>query len=104
MYCLVLALIHQRLTEFALLPVASVCRDNVLLTCVFVAAPGGILLCFVDQLFFCASGEQEKVNLSTYDVHCIAGVLKKYLRELPNPLIPVEMYNQFIEASSEWTI
>ncbi|XP_070196149.1 phosphatidylinositol 3-kinase regulatory subunit alpha-like [Littorina saxatilis] len=44
-------------------------------------------------------GEQEKVNLSTYDVHCIAGVLKKYLRELPNPLIPVEMYNQFIEAS-----
>ncbi|XP_076440880.1 phosphatidylinositol 3-kinase regulatory subunit alpha-like isoform X2 [Babylonia areolata] len=44
-------------------------------------------------------GEQEKVNLSTYDVHCIAGVLKKYLREMPNPLIPVDMYNQFIEAA-----
>ncbi|KAK7479856.1 hypothetical protein BaRGS_00028936, partial [Batillaria attramentaria] len=43
--------------------------------------------------------EQEKVNLSTYDVHCIAGVLKKYLRELPNPIIPVEMYSKFIEAA-----
>jgi hypothetical protein len=48
------------------------------------------------------AGEQEKVNLSTYDVHCIAGVLKKYLRELPNPLIPVEMYNRFIEAASKY--
>lgn len=44
-------------------------------------------------------GEQEKVNLSTYDVHCIAGVLKKYLRELPNPVIPVEMYSKFIETA-----
>ncbi|KAL8590212.1 hypothetical protein ACOMHN_010407 [Nucella lapillus] len=47
------------------------------------------------------TGEQEKVNLGTYDVHCIAGVLKKYLRELPNPVIPVEVYYQFIEASKQ---
>ncbi|XP_076462015.1 phosphatidylinositol 3-kinase regulatory subunit gamma-like [Babylonia areolata] len=47
------------------------------------------------------TGEQEKVNLGTYDVHCIAGVLKKYLRELPNPVIPVEMYYQFVDASKQ---
>ncbi|XP_055885499.1 phosphatidylinositol 3-kinase regulatory subunit alpha-like isoform X4 [Biomphalaria glabrata] len=44
-------------------------------------------------------GEQDQVNLSTHDVHSIAGALKKYLRELPNPVIPVEMYSQFIEAA-----
>ncbi|CAL1540645.1 unnamed protein product [Lymnaea stagnalis] len=46
-------------------------------------------------------GEQEQVNLSTHVVHSIAGALKKYLRELPNPVIPVEMYSQFIEAAKE---
>jgi len=27
--------------------------------------------------------------------------LKKYLRELPNPVIPVEMYGLFIDAASK---
>ncbi|XP_059145678.1 phosphatidylinositol 3-kinase regulatory subunit gamma-like isoform X2 [Physella acuta] len=46
-------------------------------------------------------GDQEHVNLSSHDVHSIAGALKKYLRELPNPVIPVEMYSTFIEAAKE---
>ncbi|XP_071496851.1 phosphatidylinositol 3-kinase regulatory subunit alpha-like [Diadema antillarum] len=41
----------------------------------------------------------EAVDLSRYnDVHCITGVLKRYLRELPNPVIPIEMYDNFLAA------
>ena len=45
--------------------------------------------------------EPSQINLDKFNVHCIAGALKKYLRELPNPVIPVEMYSLFIEASSK---
>lgn len=42
-----------------------------------------------------------KTDLSEYSPVCIASVFKKYLRELPDPLIPVQKYDQFIEASSK---
>ncbi|GFS13479.1 phosphatidylinositol 3-kinase regulatory subunit alpha [Elysia marginata] len=45
--------------------------------------------------------EQERVDLSGHDVYAVAGTLKKYLRELPNPVIPVEMYSSFIESAKE---
>lgn len=41
----------------------------------------------------------QTLNLGNFDLNCIAGALKKYLRELPNPVIPVESYNQFIKAA-----
>ncbi|XP_046372437.1 phosphatidylinositol 3-kinase regulatory subunit alpha-like isoform X2 [Haliotis rufescens] len=44
-------------------------------------------------------GDTSQLNLSSYNVHCVAGALKKYLRELPNPVIPVEMYSAFIGAA-----
>ncbi|UYV65731.1 PIK3R3 [Cordylochernes scorpioides] len=44
---------------------------------------------------------EDRVDLSSYEVNCIASTLKKYLRELPNPVIPVEFYNRFIEASRQ---
>lgn len=44
-----------------------------------------------------------QVNLEPFNMHCIAGALKKYLRELPNPVIPVEMYSQFIDAAKSPT-
>lgn len=41
----------------------------------------------------------DAVDLSLYtDVHCITGVLKRYLRELPNPVIPIEMYDGLLAA------
>nr|QCW06539.1 phosphatidylinositol 3-kinase regulatory subunit alpha-like protein [Pinctada imbricata] len=40
-----------------------------------------------------------QVNLAQFNVHGVAGAMKKYLRELPNPLIPVEMYDDFIKAA-----
>lgn len=41
------------------------------------------------------------VDLSDYSPVCIASVFKKFLRELPDPLIPVQRYDQFLEAASK---
>ncbi|XP_046855008.1 rho GTPase-activating protein 44-like isoform X2 [Xenia sp. Carnegie-2017] len=35
-----------------------------------------------------------------YDVHAVTGVLKQYLRELPEPLMTYELYHEWIEAGS----
>lgn len=42
-------------------------------------------------------------DLSNYSPECVATVLKKFLRELPDPIIPVLFYDKFIEASSTFT-
>lgn len=41
------------------------------------------------------------VNIEEYyrDAHTIAGVLKCYLRELPEPLLTFELYEEWINAS-----
>jgi len=41
----------------------------------------------------------ESVNYMLYTPHDITGVIKMYFRELPTPLIPVELYDCFIAAS-----
>jgi phosphoinositide-3-kinase regulatory subunit alpha/beta/delta len=43
----------------------------------------------------------EKCRLADYSVQCIANVLKKFFRELPDPVIPFSMYQAFIDAASE---
>ncbi|XP_053627871.1 phosphatidylinositol 3-kinase regulatory subunit alpha isoform X2 [Cherax quadricarinatus] len=39
------------------------------------------------------------VDLSTYEPHVIAYLIKRYLRELPEPVIPETFYDRFIEAT-----
>lgn len=37
------------------------------------------------------------LDLKNYDIHAIAGVVKKYLRLLPDPVIPVSHHEQLIQ-------
>ncbi|KAI7857278.1 Rho GTPase activation protein [Circinella umbellata] len=40
------------------------------------------------------------VDLSTYDIHAITGVVKKYLRSLPDPVIPHAYHNAFLRTAA----
>lgn len=47
---------------------------------------------------------EERVSLADpewSDVHVVAGALKLFLRELPEPLVPYRFFEPFIEAISE---
>lgn len=33
------------------------------------------------------------------DIHAVAGTLKQYLRELPDPLLTLDLYNDWIAAA-----
>ncbi|XP_033213327.1 phosphatidylinositol 3-kinase regulatory subunit alpha isoform X2 [Belonocnema kinseyi] len=39
-------------------------------------------------------------DLNPYTPQCISSVLKKFLRELPDPVIPVQWYDRFLEAAN----
>ncbi|XP_035700086.1 phosphatidylinositol 3-kinase regulatory subunit alpha-like isoform X1 [Branchiostoma floridae] len=45
--------------------------------------------------------DPNSVDLSIYDLHCVSGALKRYLRELPNPVLTTELYDSFIAAAKE---
>ena len=57
---------------------------------------------FFNEVFLTISDDVFGVSLEPYSLQCISGTLKKYLRELPNPVIPEEHYNQFIQAASKY--
>lgn len=40
--------------------------------------------------------DQLQIDLSRYEIHNLVSILKRYLRELPDPLIPSCFYDQFI--------
>ncbi len=48
-----------------------------------------------------ACAEPATVDMSQVeDINTVAGLLKMYLRELPQPLLPYELYSRFINAAS----
>ena len=50
---------------------------------------------------FSDSDDVGSCDLSTQSLESIAAVVKKYLREIPEPIIPTAFYEQFIQISSE---
>jgi len=51
-------------------------------------------------MVFCCAGDIESVSLQSFDLSVIANVVKRYLRELPDPVIPEDSYSSYIEAAS----
>jgi len=53
-------------------------------------------------LYFWFAADVETVDLASFDSAVIASTMKKYLRELPDPVIPEQFYTKFIDAASEF--
>ncbi|KAK9507473.1 hypothetical protein O3M35_007325 [Rhynocoris fuscipes] len=53
----------------------------------------------VEKLRNAINEDLSKVDLTQYDLLCVASILQKFLRELPDPIIPVQWYDRFVEAS-----
>lgn len=49
-------------------------------------------------LHSCNRTDVDSVNLDDYNIHVIASVFKQWLRDLPNPLMTFELYEEFIRA------
>lgn len=46
----------------------------------------------------CACSDVDSTNLDDYNIHVIGSVFKQWLRDLPNPLLTFELYEEFIRA------
>lgn len=45
-------------------------------------------------------GELEKIDFGNYQVHVLAAVLKSFFRDMPEPLLTFEYYDDFLHAAS----
>ncbi|XP_054900866.1 unconventional myosin-IXAa isoform X5 [Poeciliopsis prolifica] len=54
----------------------------------------------IKELKLALDTDAENMNLDDYNIHVIASVFKQWLRDLPNPLMTFELYEEFIRAMS----
>ncbi|XP_043990596.1 unconventional myosin-IXb [Gambusia affinis] len=55
--------------------------------------------CRVKELHQILQTDPENVCLDNYPIHTITGLVKRWLRELPEPLITFSLYNDFLHAA-----
>lgn len=46
----------------------------------------------------------DNTNLDDYNIHVIGSVFKQWLRDLPNPLLTFELYEEFIRAMGKCSV
>ncbi|KAM4744447.1 unconventional myosin-IXAa isoform 8-T8 [Anableps anableps] len=54
----------------------------------------------IKELKLALDTDVENMNLDDYNIHVIASVFKQWLRDLPNPLMTFELYEEFVRAMS----
>lgn len=50
---------------------------------------------------FYVHADVSSINLDDYNIHVIASVFKQWLRDLPNPLMTFELYEEFLRTVGE---
>ena len=60
-----------------------------------------VVFIYLPLFYPCADLPVDFTDQEWEDINIISGALKLFLRELPDPLIPLSLYNKFIEAGSE---
>lgn len=53
------------------------------------------------RLVFCCCSDPHLVCLEDYPIHTVTGLVKQWLRELPDPLMTFTHYNEFLHAVGE---
>jgi adenylate kinase len=51
-----------------------------------------------NQLNIWTSDERKKADMTRCDIHALTSLVKKYLRSLPDPVIPTLYHRQFLET------
>ncbi|CCK68850.1 GTPase-activating protein RGA1 KNAG_0B04150 [Huiozyma naganishii CBS 8797] len=49
------------------------------------------------ETLFASTPPTANIDLSQYDIHAVSGLLKRYLRNLPNPVITYQLYEPLID-------
>eukprot|EP01090_Pellita_catalonica_P009409 TRINITY_DN2047_c0_g1_i1.p1 TRINITY_DN2047_c0_g1~~TRINITY_DN2047_c0_g1_i1.p1 ORF type:complete len:651 (-),score=72.61 TRINITY_DN2047_c0_g1_i1:19-1743(-) len=81
-------------------------NSNALSACgIFRISGTGAVVRFLRESFDrCGPGRESEVNLAMQNMHDVAGLLKLFLRELPEPVIIYDLYDQLVEITSTFML
>uniref|UniRef100_A0A8C7ZZF1 Myosin IXA n=1 Tax=Oryzias sinensis TaxID=183150 RepID=A0A8C7ZZF1_9TELE len=57
----------------------------------------------IKELRLGLDNDVDGINLDDYNIHVIASVFKQWLRDLPNPLMTFELYEEFVRAMGTYS-